>query len=47
MTPLVVGFIVAATGTFFYALAFISAVALIGALSYIFVLGPVRRVEFS
>ncbi|MEO8115603.1 MAG: MFS transporter [Phenylobacterium sp.] len=46
-TPLVVGFIVAATGSFVYALAFIGVVALIGALSYIFILGPVRRVEFS
>jgi ACS family D-galactonate transporter-like MFS transporter len=46
VTPLVVGFIVAATGSFFYALGFIGVVALIGALSYIFVLGPVKRVEF-
>ena len=47
VTPLVVGFIVKATGSFFYALGFIGVVALIGALSYIFILGPVRRVEFS
>ena len=45
VTPLVVGFIVAATGSFFYALAFIAVIALIGAFSYIFVLGPVERVE--
>lgn len=45
VTPLVVGFIVAATGSFFYALGFIAVVALIGAFSYIFVLGPVERVE--
>lgn len=47
VTPLVVGFIVAATGSFFYALGFIGVVALIGALSYIFILGPVKRVEFQ
>jgi ACS family D-galactonate transporter-like MFS transporter len=47
VTPLVVGFIVAATGSFFYALAFIAVIALIGALSYIFVVGEVRRVEFN
>lgn len=47
ITPIVVGFIVAATGSFFYALAFIGVIALIGALSYIFVVGDVRRVEFE
>lgn len=47
VTPLVVGFIVAATGSFFYALGFISVVALIGVLSYIFIVGPVKRVEFD
>jgi ACS family D-galactonate transporter-like MFS transporter len=44
ITPLVIGFIVAATGSFFYALAFIGVVALIGAFAYIFILGPVERV---
>lgn len=47
VTPLVVGFIVAATGSFFYALAFIAVIALIGAFSYIFILGPVKRIEFN
>jgi len=47
VTPLVVGFIVAATGSFFYALGFIAVIALIGAFSYIFVLGPVKRIEFA
>lgn len=45
VTPLVVGFIVAATGSFFWALGFIGVVALIGAFAYIFVLGEVKRVE--
>lgn len=34
----------AVTGSFFYALAFIGAVALMGALSYIFILGDVERI---
>ncbi|SOB78500.1 MFS transporter, ACS family, D-galactonate transporter [Sphingomonas guangdongensis] len=44
VTPIVVGAIVAATGSFFYALGFIGIVALLGALSYIFILGDVRRI---
>jgi ACS family D-galactonate transporter-like MFS transporter len=47
ITPLVVGFIVAATGSFFWALGFIGIVALIGAGAYIFVLGEVKRVELD
>jgi ACS family D-galactonate transporter-like MFS transporter len=47
VTPIVIGFIVARTGSFFYALAYIAVVAIIGALSYIFVVGDVRRVEMT
>ncbi|HEX7943983.1 MAG TPA: MFS transporter [Phenylobacterium sp.] len=47
VTPLVIGLIVKETGSFVYALAFIGVIALIGAFSYIFILGPVRRVEFN
>ncbi len=47
VTPLVVGFVVAATGSFNWALGFIAIVALIGALSYIFLLGDVKRVEYT
>ena len=47
VTPLVVGFVVSATGSFEWALAFIGIVALIGALSYIFLLGDVKRVEYA
>jgi len=43
-TPLAVGFIVARTGSFVYTLVFISILALIGALSYIFLLGDVKRI---
>ncbi|WP_404370695.1 MFS transporter [Sphingomonas sp. MMS24-J45] len=44
VTPLVIGVIVATTGSFFYALAFVGGLALIGAASYIFLVGDVRRI---
>jgi len=44
-TPLVIGFIVAATGSFVWALAFMAILAVLGALSYIFLLGDVKRIE--
>jgi ACS family D-galactonate transporter-like MFS transporter len=47
VTPLVVGFVVATTGSFEWALGFIAVVALIGALSYLFLLGDVKRVEYE
>jgi ACS family D-galactonate transporter-like MFS transporter len=47
VTPLVIGLIVAATGSFFGALMFIAVVALIGAFSYIFVVGDIRRIELT
>jgi ACS family D-galactonate transporter-like MFS transporter len=47
VTPLVIGLIVAKTGSFVWALAFIGTLALMGALSYIFVIGDVKRVEME
>ena len=47
ITPLVIGFIVAATGSFVGALMFIAIVALVGAFSYIFIVGDVRRIELE
>jgi ACS family D-galactonate transporter-like MFS transporter len=47
VTPLVIGFIVSATGSFVDALLFVGGVAMIGALSYIFILGDVRRIEME
>ncbi|MGF6853752.1 sugar phosphate permease [Paraburkholderia sp. CI3] len=44
VTPLVVSPIVAATGSFVGALVFIGVVALVGALSYIFIVGDIRRI---
>lgn len=45
ITPLVVGYIVAATGSFVWALGFIGAMALVGVFSYVFILGDVKRIE--
>jgi MFS transporter, ACS family, D-galactonate transporter len=47
VTPIVVGFIVAQTGSFVWALGFVGIVAAIGACSYIFLLGPIRRIELA
>jgi MFS transporter, ACS family, D-galactonate transporter len=47
VTPIVIGFIVGATGSFFYALAYVGAVALLGAFSYIFILGDVHRIKID
>lgn len=44
VTPIVIGFIVAATGTFFGGLAYIAVMAAIGALSYTFIVGKVKRI---
>ena len=44
LTPLVVGVIIGRTGSFFYALAYVGAAALLGALSYVFLLGDVKRI---
>jgi ACS family D-galactonate transporter-like MFS transporter len=44
VTPMMIGFIVAATGSFFGGLAFIGVLALIGALSYTFLVGRVERI---
>jgi MFS transporter, ACS family, D-galactonate transporter len=46
LTPLVIGFVVGATGSFVWALAYIGALALLGVISYVVVVGDVRRVEF-
>jgi ACS family D-galactonate transporter-like MFS transporter len=47
VTPLVVGFVVASTGSFYAALAYISVLGLVGATAYIFIVGDVRRVEID
>ena len=47
VTPLVIGFVVAGTGSFYGALAYIGVLGLIGAAAYIFIVGDVRRVELD
>jgi ACS family D-galactonate transporter-like MFS transporter len=45
VTPLVIGFVLGATGSFYGALTYIAALGLVGAAAYVFILGEVRRVE--
>jgi ACS family D-galactonate transporter-like MFS transporter len=47
VTPLVIGIIVQRTGSFVGALIFVGVVAALGALSWIFVIGDIRRVEIT
>jgi ACS family D-galactonate transporter-like MFS transporter len=47
VTPLVVGFILAATNSFNGALVFITVVDLIGVASYIFLIGRVYRIQLE
>jgi MFS transporter, ACS family, D-galactonate transporter len=47
LTPLVIGFVLAATNSFNDALVYMSALALVGALSYIFIVGKVYRIELK
>ncbi len=47
LTPLVIGFVLAATNSFNDALIYMSGLALLGALSYIFIVGKVYRIELK
>lgn len=47
VTPLVIGFVLGATGSFYGALTYIAALGLVGAAAYVFILGEVRRVEIA
>jgi ACS family D-galactonate transporter-like MFS transporter len=47
VTPLVVGFVLGATGSFYGALAYIATLGLVGAAAYVFIVGEVRRVEIT
>ena len=47
LTPLVIGFIVAYTGSFYWALAYIAALAALGVLSYVLLVGDVKRVIYT
>ena len=47
VTPIVIGFVVQATGSFYGALVYIGTLGVVGAAAYIFVLGPVERVSID
>jgi ACS family D-galactonate transporter-like MFS transporter len=47
VTPIVVGQIVQRTGSFKAALAFIATLAVVGVLSYLLILGDVKRVQYD
>ena len=47
ITPIVVGAIIGVTGSFFYALAYVGGAALLGAFSYIFLLGNIERITLD
>lgn len=47
VTPLVIGFVVGGTGSFYGALVYIGALGVVGAAAYIFILGPVERVAID
>ncbi len=47
VTPLVVGFVLGATGSFYGALAYIATLGLVGAAAYVFIVGEVKRVEIA
>jgi len=45
ITPIAVGTIIECTGSFVYALVYVGGIALIGAFSYLFILGDVKRIS--
>ena len=47
VTPLVIGAILQATGSFYGALAFVGGVALVGAFSWIFLIGDIRPIDYQ
>ena len=47
VTPIVIGYIISITGSFFHALTYIGLVSVVGVFSYIFILGDVKRIEFD
>lgn len=47
ITPLIIGFLLSASGSYFYAFAYIAAVSVLGIVSYIFIVGDVKRIEFD
>jgi ACS family glucarate transporter-like MFS transporter len=46
-TPIIIGYIIAATGSFKMALVFVGANALVAAISYLFIVGEIKRIELK
>jgi ACS family glucarate transporter-like MFS transporter len=46
-TPIIIGYIIAATGSFKMALVFVGVNALIASLSYLFIVGDIKRIELK
>jgi len=44
-TPIIIGYIINATGNFFWALVYVAANALVAVLSYLVIVGPIARVQ--
>ncbi len=47
VTPIVIGIVVQTTGSFYGALAYVGALGLVGVAAYVFIVGPVERVEID
>jgi ACS family D-galactonate transporter-like MFS transporter len=47
VTPIVIGIVVQTTGSFYGALAYVGALGLVGVAAYVFIVGPVERVEIE
>ena len=47
ITPIVIGYIVQTTGSFYGALAYVGALGLVGVAAYVFIVGPVERVAID
>ncbi|MBU8878703.1 MFS transporter [Bacillus sp. FJAT-29790] len=47
LTPMIIGFIVTATGSYTGGILYVGVVALMGALSYIFIVGKIKRIELK
>ncbi len=46
-TPIVIGYIISSTGSFKWALVFVGANALVAVISYVFIVGEIKRVELK
>jgi ACS family glucarate transporter-like MFS transporter len=46
-TPIIIGYIIGTTGSFNGALVFVGANALVAIISYLFIVGDIKRVELS